>query len=215
VDGALFIAVSDGAGSAPLSRLGSKCSVQTGIAVAKSVERSLRTVHEADLDVVASHVISRIQLELCHLARTVDEPLQSFACTVILVVIFDTHGLVLQVGDGAVVAEDADGSTYLLSRPDHGEYLNETSFVTSCDALMKVQKVLCRQPLRRVAALTDGLERLALNMQTWEPHQPFFEPLFHFAGRPHASTAELAAFLNSERVNGLTDDDKTLVLAIR
>src|SRR4051812_40119467 len=100
VDGALFIAVSDGAGSAPLSRLGSKCSVQTGIAVAKSVERSLRTVHEADLDVVASHVISRIQLELCHLARTVDEPLQSFACTVILVVIFDTHGLVLQVGDG-------------------------------------------------------------------------------------------------------------------
>jgi len=133
----------------------------------------------------------------------------------ILAMIFDTHGLVLQVGDGAVVTEDEKGDTHLLSGPDHGEYLNETSFVTSSKALSKVQMTLFKQPLRRVAVLTDGLERLALNMQTWEPHQPFFRPLFHFAGKPDASPADLEDFLNSERVNGLTDDDKTLVLASR
>ena len=59
-------------------------------------------------------------------------------------------------------------------------------------------------------------------MPSQEPHTPFFTPLFRFAAsveeddeKRDAAGEQLAAFLSSERVNARTDDDKSLVLAVR
>ena len=65
--------------------------------------------------------------------------------------------------------------------------------------------------------MSDRLIRLALKMPCQEPHTPFFQPLFQFARAAFAeaeAVRQLEAFLQSERVNARTDDDKTLVLAI-
>jgi hypothetical protein len=69
--------------------------------------------------------------------------------------------------------------------------------------------------------MSDGLTRLALKMPSYEPYVPFFQPLFAYI--EGTSTAnwngnaeqQMAAFLASERVSARTDDDKTLVLAVR
>jgi hypothetical protein len=69
-----------------------------------------------------------------------------------------------------------------------------------------------------VACFTDGLERLALRFDTREVHGPFLSPMLS-ALRHHKNPDELFAslseFLNSEKVNERTDDDKTLILATR
>jgi hypothetical protein len=65
--------------------------------------------------------------------------------------------------------------------------------------------------------LTDGLQRLALDFTARTPHLPFFQPLFA-ALRAAPDVESLAGpfreFLDSQRINERTDDDKTLVLAI-
>ncbi len=66
--------------------------------------------------------------------------------------------------------------------------------------------------------MTDGLERIALKFDSQTPHTPFFDPLF----RALRSTADvenmnegLRGFLGSNSVQLRSDDDKTLILAIR
>ena len=69
-----------------------------------------------------------------------------------------------------------------------------------------------------LAMSTDGLLRLALKLPAYEPHPPFFKPLFAFiaeAGDTAVASQQLAGFLASPRVCARTDDDKTLVLAAR
>jgi hypothetical protein len=59
---------------------------------------------------------------------------------------------------------------------------------------------------------------LALNFATKTAHQPFFLPMFQsIRGTQDANDLQipLRQFLDSEAVNARTDDDKTLVLAIR
>jgi hypothetical protein len=66
--------------------------------------------------------------------------------------------------------------------------------------------------------MTDGLLNLALQRPGYAPHTRFFEPLVQFcsqAEEPHEASAQLSAFLASERVCARTDDDKTLVVAAR
>jgi hypothetical protein len=72
--------------------------------------------------------------------------------------------------------------------------------------------------VRALALTTDGLLRLALKLPAYEPHPQFFQPLLTFAREAADETlaqTELADFLASERVCTRTDDDKTLLLAVR
>ncbi len=72
-------------------------------------------------------------------------------------------------------------------------------------------------PVRALAASSDGLLRLALRLPGQEPFEPFFRPLFGFAASAGAADAQrqLVRFLDSPRVSARTEDDKTLVVAVR
>jgi hypothetical protein len=74
-------------------------------------------------------------------------------------------------------------------------------------------------PALRVAAFSDGLQRLAIDMARLTPHAPLFDRLFatmHAASAAQESELEpaLERFLNRPEVNERTDDDKTLALAV-
>ena len=74
-------------------------------------------------------------------------------------------------------------------------------------------------PIDRLALLTDGVERLALNFANRGAHRPFFDGLFKTitagktGGHDQPLSSKLAAFLDSDGINARTDDDKTLILA--
>jgi hypothetical protein len=68
-----------------------------------------------------------------------------------------------------------------------------------------------------ICASTDGLERLAIQISDWTPFAPFFNPLEQYLRETdnlEKSDEYLMSFLNSERLNARTDDDKTLLLCL-
>ena len=77
-------------------------------------------------------------------------------------------------------------------------------------------EVAARVTLADDLPLVESALRLALKLPGYEPHAPFFKPLFTFitgAEDETLATQQLAGFLASARVCARTDDDKTLVLA--
>ena len=69
-----------------------------------------------------------------------------------------------------------------------------------------------------IAGISDGLERLALDMGACIPHPPFFSPLARRLKSEmdrEAFQSGLRQLLESERVCSRTDDDKSLVLMVK
>lgn len=204
-EGGLLLAVADGAGSARLAAEGSRRAVDAAmVALGQGL----------DLCDVLAH--ARCALEPTD-DETADGVVLGDRATTLLVVRVDEVGGVIetaQVGDGAVVIR-TDGELEVLAADAKGEYLNETCFLTS--ERWAEEARVARRPLDGVdamAALTDGLQLVALDLATGAPHGPFFAPFFAFT----ASDGEVGAleqFLGSDRVAERTDDDVTLAIAVR
>jgi hypothetical protein len=108
----------------------------------------------------------------------------------------------------------------LVFWPEAGEYANMTRFITDPDALEHVRSVVTDAAPDEIAVFTDGIQRLALDFRAVAVHAPFFAPMMAVLRQQPPDEcalleAQLAAFLDSPKVNSRTDDDKTLVLASR
>jgi Protein phosphatase 2C len=179
-------------------------------AVVQKVQNSWQTLMRGTLQ----HVHNMLEAH----AITQQKEARDFACTLLVAVLTPSYIAALQVGDGAIIGMN-DETITRLTRATHGEYASETVFVTSQDYLRSCScKVVPSENITGLALLTDGLEPVAMNLQTDEPFAPFFIPLFRFAGNDkgiHEKSQSLVEFLASERLNQRTHDDKTLVLVVR
>ncbi len=135
-----------------------------------------------------------------------------------LIVVATPDGVAaMQIGDGFITVRYPDKELQLLFSPDKGEYINETTFVTSTNVLKDMRVIIQLGQPKFICASTDGLERLAIRISDWTPFTPFFEPLEQYLRETdnlEKSDEYLMNFLNSERLNARTDDDKTLFLCI-
>jgi hypothetical protein len=217
--GTLVIVIADGAGTAALAETGAKLAVDAAL---QTICKKLRSLAGEDwtnekwrelLVCGLSAALTSLENE----ATTRQAALRDFACTLAVAVARPGKMVVaMQIGDGAVVAQEDDGETFAITRPAPSEYLNETTFLISPGAIDGASFTMWRGNLARLAALTDGLQMLALRMPGGDPHQGFFAPLFQFVasiGNPKKSEAALRAFLDSPRVRERADDDLTLFLA--
>ena len=142
--------------------------------------------------------------------------LREYATTLLLAVVTSQWIAIAQIGDGMVVVQDNNRKLQMLTKPEHGEYINETNFITDPKYREHIQFFIDPDmSVKGIALLTDGLQMLALDFVANKPHEPFFLPLFKIAATQTASAnQELENFLSSERVCERTDDDKTIVLAV-
>ncbi|AHJ29392.1 PP2C family serine/threonine-protein phosphatase [Nodularia spumigena] len=213
----LVIAAADGAGSASQGKVGAMVAVETAI--------ENLSLQEITPDSLADDAIVQSLLNEALLAAkkaVEDEAVacskqpQDLATTLIIMVATPDMVAVVQIGDGLAVAKDHMGNLVALTIPDNGEHINETTFLTSPDALDTAQMRLWRESIVNIGVLTDGLQMVALNMVLGEPHKPFFFPLFDFVENAEDQTLakeQLVRFLGSERITQRTDDDLTLILA--
>lgn len=144
--------------------------------------------------------------------------LRDFASTLVGVVLTKDWLIGVHIGDGLAVARIGDGAYKALTLPDKGEYVNETTFVTSAAYKRSLRIVV--EPAHAVSGLalmSDGLERLAFDFTKNEPHGPFFDGIFRFGQQNGEDLRQkeklLAEDLDSDAVNQRTDDDKTLLVA--
>ncbi|MBW4560093.1 MAG: protein phosphatase 2C domain-containing protein [Mojavia pulchra JT2-VF2] len=216
-DNVLVAAAADGAGSASQGKVGAMVAVEAAIEniSIKEITRHLL----ADDDVVKSLLTEAMlaaKKAVEDEASASNKQPQDLATTLILMVATPEVVAVAQIGDGLAVARDSIGNLLALTIPDNGEYINETTFLTSPGALETAQMRLLRETIVNVGVLTDGLQMLALNMVVGEPHKPFFFPLFDFVANTQDKTVakeQLVRFLGSERITQRTDDDLTLIIA--
>ena len=144
---------------------------------------------------------------------------RQFASTLVMVMASASEIITAHIGDGAIVARSATKDWCLLSAPQNGEYASTTFFVTD-DPAPALRITRQSNSFDALAVFSDGIENLVLDSSTHAPSPAFFIPMI----RPLDESSEsgdlkslsrgLAAFLDSERVNDRTDDDKTLVMAV-
>lgn len=215
-------AVSDGAGSAQLSQLGSRIVCETFINLACQVlttaPKELWTSefflhwHATCLQALdaeaARHGTKRSQL----------------AATALFAVMTIDRVMFFQIGDGAIVVSPLEGgkpsgSFHWVFWPDKGEeYHNVTTFVTSKDAMLEAEGCICDIQLDRVALFSDGIQDAALAYQDQRAHPRFFARCFELFSTGSSMLERekiLAEILSSPSLGKTSHDDKSLVLAVR
>ena len=219
-EGQVFVALaSDGAGSAKYSARGSSliCETLRDVVTEFFAERGRVDLINARL---VAGWIERFRSEVILLAEAEGSSEREFACTLLGAVLGSAAACFFQIGDGAIVYSiSADGPYRLCFWPNRGDYENTTYFATQANFSEQLQFKLIAESAREIALFSDGLQRLALNYQAQEAHQPFFRGLFpSIRSISPTERAEmndqLAKFLGSSKVNERTDDDKTLILAL-
>lgn len=215
----LVAAVADGAGTAKYADIGSTFVTEEAIALVKAWQ--VIPKNEEEWDTQLRFLIESLRERLVEKAEEIECFFREFATTFLLIMITENIIAGVQIGDGAsVYGVEHEEALHMLTFPDSGEYLNETTFLTSDDYREHVQTAYVEGNIERVALFSDGVQMLALDMKDYppQPHLPFFRPFFDFV--QHIDDAaereqQLHDFLQSPRVCSRTDDDKTLVIAVK
>jgi serine/threonine protein phosphatase PrpC len=170
-----IIAVSDGAGSAPLSRVGSHiaCDSATNHLIHLLTNYAMQEPIDAQQPVQSDLVKLRDNLANAALqakmaigeeARKRNCPFNHFAATLLLVIHcrwkqYD-FAAAIQVGDGAIALWNQDDTASLLGVADHGEHSSETKFLTTKnieDEFLGRVLFTMKEHLRGIAVMTDGV----------------------------------------------------------
>lgn len=217
-------AVADGAGSAKYSDVGAKLTVETVLNELLQLGEYTLYLHYSPLPLpdeqartIFTNTLKKVVKTLQEQAASSDYSVNDLACTLLVFLATPNWVAAMQIGDGFIVARLQEGEHQLLFPPDKGEFINETTFVTSANALNEMQVRVLPGQQKFICASTDGLERVAIRMSDWTPFSPFFQPLEEYlveTCNPELEDEYIRNFLDSERLNAKTDDDKTLLLCL-
>lgn len=217
--GRLIVALADGAGSATYAEVGAEFAVNTAIAFLRDKLREPNcSLSDEEWKVLLRAALQAARVAVVAEAETRSVRPRELATTLLLAVCGVDFVAGAQIGDGGFVVANDAGDLAAVTRPGQSEYINETVFLTAEDALEKPQLEVRRGPVARAALFSDGLQLLALKLPEAAPHEPFFRPLLQFVercGLLEDAGRQLAAFLQSPRITQRTDDDLTLLLAVR
>lgn len=211
--GRLIAVVSDGAGSASYSRYGAvlTCRILSKRALAHG-EFPDRPLLEEWIDEVRD--------TLAMVAARRDLTMRDFACTMLFAMADSKQFLTAHIGDGAIVHQKQVGGEWqCVSWPESGEYASTTFFVTDASGV-RLRISTFDEPTNAIALFSDGIERLVLDFANLTAPPSFFNTMSgtmsgNDAGNQRRLSAQLGDYLSSPRINDRTDDDKTLVVAVR
>lgn len=214
----LIAACADGAGSASAGAVGSRAAVVAAVAACRLAlenRRQLGARLHRGLDGAA--VVQAAKQAVMAAARDLQLPARELATTLTCAVAGPNWTWVVQVGDGAAAVwpqRARPGHWQIAIWPARGEYANSTHFLSD-DTVQWSQRTLARAGA--LALLTDGLLPLGVDMARQQAFSPFFEGMAAELRKaePEQLLAPLQSFLASPRVAERTDDDVSLILAVR
>ena len=211
----LSIFVADGAGSAQHGGEGAELAIK---AAAEFMQKKLALPEFGLGDDFAVDCVMSVRAALFSAAEKERVRAREFACTFLGIVSTNQGTLIMQIGDGGIVIDVGSGLEVPIV-PMSGEYANMTHFITDEDAVDRLESRAFNKPVTKAAAFSDGVQRLALQMDTNSAHEPFFAPFFKVLSTATEEQEDqlqdaMMRFLNSDAVNDRTDDDKSLALAV-
>lgn len=212
-----ILVLADGAGSTKYGGQGAKVACQMiSRALVQQLDSSLQP---GQLERI--HVLQAMEDALDVIRKEAEDLLtdeREFACTLLGAVLGPNESAFFQVGDGAIVVRLHGEAEYRpIFEPDHGEWANETTFLTG-NGLYSRCKFDTRGLVADALLFSDGIERLVL-LPGNTAHQAWFNGMMRVArirGRPghdRALSNQITEYLASHEVCLHTDDDKTLIVA--
>ncbi len=211
----LLAAVCDGAGSARCGGPGAQ-RVSREFATRLAQEPALATFHGDEIAAQVFALLADIRLGLQREAEEKQGALGDFACTLVAACLFDDHGWLIHLGDGAAAAVVKDRAD-VVSLPENGEYVNHTWFLTSPDWREHVRITPLHGPVTQIVLMSDGVQPFAMNKGGTQLFGPFIDPVLRFldgVDETQGSQA-LSHMLCDPRIDAITGDDKTLLIGIR
>ena len=219
----LSVAVSDGAGSALNAEAGAEitstifCEELLGL----SIQLESRAPGEWINDFVVECVL-KVRNQLRKKAKSDD--IKSFHCTLVAALVGPEGGFSIHIGDGSIFGgqfkndtqrgEVELNSNFVISKPENGEYTNETFFITEGNWI-KHLRVTPLPKLDWVVACTDGGAALILEKEI-EVKPKFLVPFFQeLINDKFTKNNYISEVLSDPKANSLTTDDKTIFVAMR
>jgi hypothetical protein len=221
-DDVLVAIVCDGAGSVREGRMGSEFiarALAEQLSSALLADRSLPEVPadgSARLEASIHSAIEAVRTRLADLAASRQLALQDCSCTLVGCVASPVGGCFFHIGDGFAIQQGAAGDS-VLSRPENGEYADETYFVSDENWKDHLRLTPFPAPERGgvIGLMSDGTAPFAVNRARSGFFRPFIDPITAFlreATAPNGNEA-LQNLLESPRACEISPDDKTLLLA--
>jgi len=220
-DGAwVVVVVSDGAGSAKRSEEGSRYTAAFFSQELLKLVKELST--RAPGSWINDFVIERV-LETRKWLRNHanSDDISDFHCTLVACVQGPSGGFAIHLGDGVITGGYSDSSKIqrkhlFVSRPENGEYANETYFITE-PSWIKHLRITPMPRMDWLLCCTDGGESLALEGDQ-QPKVGFLEPVLatlRALKTESERNAKIAEYLSDTQANKVTGDDKTIAVAWR
>jgi hypothetical protein len=231
--GIQLLTVADGAGSRSRAEHGAEFAVsgahRAAMAVFGGGAPSTLAAWRAAATRFASGCLREFDLRVVDEMRRItengedeDELWRSFGTTLLAVVTAPPYLCFVSVGDCFLVVDRNPGGPHLLVAPEEREHAGGTVFLTSRGRDRHLTRgVLVDDRIRGVAVCSDGVSEGMLAMRTapdgrLQHRAPAeFGAYFAHFGNPRTTPAELAAKLESPEFAATSNDDKTIVMAVR
>ena len=220
-NGNISFCISDGAGSSKNSELSSKI-------VTNFISQELLKIPDLINSKGAGpwindfiiQVVINLRSELFETFKNYN--LRDYHCTLVAGLVFGNTAIVVHVGDGFIFAgkneETVDKNVLnkqlYFSKPENGEYKNETYFVTE-PIWLKHLRIQVLPDIDWLIAGSDGGEdilSIGEKIQDIEIFKLLDDTSNH--SLEHANNNYIDTFLNSDKANKLTTDDKSLCLLV-
>ena len=204
-------ALSDGAGSASKSQIGSQTLVET---VCNYVGNFLLDSSQTNYKNLDRAVKESILMARDHLKK-LGNP-EEFHATALIAVGLDKEVVVYHIGDGSItIGENSHGGFVIhRSEPENGEFANETFFYTQEVWEQHFRKTIIKNSLFVILA-SDGVDPFIWDSKG--TRNGFIKPLLQKI-QPLNSNNDADKFLNEiitdPRTNDVTNDDKSIIIAI-
>ncbi|GAB1542932.1 hypothetical protein NUACC21_56060 [Scytonema sp. NUACC21] len=216
-------AVADGAGSAKHSEIGAKIAVEEAINYLKKILYSKSINNENQAREKFTQVLDHVLLKLKEEAKNKGFLLSDLNSTLLVFIATSNWFAAMQIGDGLIIIKHKNGDYELVFKPDKGEYVNQTTFVTSSDAKERMQLRFQSINLNFICLTTDWCENIFVTKakESWKPKRDLFEALENCLlekknniNYQHYTPESIDELLNSAKINQAIDDDKTLLLCV-
>lgn len=195
--------VSDGAGSASKSQIGSKIVVERAtthfvdvIKEMKWIEQNVLPSNE-DWAQIAYSVLRRVYKDIADFAQQKNIAIKDLGATVIVLIHSPFGILSTHIGDGRAGYRNCDGEWHSIIAPHKGEEANQTIFITSqfwdrpsfrMSGRLIPESVIIREKVSGFTLMSDGCENTSWQIsqidrntgKVCDPNQPFqkfFDPL--------------------------------------
>lgn len=204
--------VSDGMGSAKAAEIGSD--VASSFIVNFLEEHLDPKMDDEEIITLIKEGYIETHDKLLMEATTRELHVKDLNATLLVLISLDNRQFYGQVGDCSAIGKK-DNEYQVLAKQQRGEYANATYSVCDLFSIENgiYEKIDGYYPM--VALMTDGIESISISAKDKTVSHLFYDPFFNAFLHPnfHQKDVEsaLERFLNSERVNKKTDDDKTLL----